>query len=85
MHGAVAASCNPTARLQLFCGHRAGTETRVECQHVVHPPSFEAGGFLPRAECGRKNYNDASIAADTLFFSKSGNTFLRMPTLALLF
>ena len=27
----------------------------VECQHVVHPPfSFEAGGFLPRAECGRK-------------------------------
>ena len=26
----------------------------VECQHVVHPPSLEAGGFLPRAECGRK-------------------------------
>ena len=26
----------------------------VECQHVVHPPSFEAGGLLPRAECGRK-------------------------------
>ena len=26
----------------------------VECQHVVHPPILEAGGFLPRAECGRK-------------------------------
>ncbi|CAK7032881.1 MAG: hypothetical protein DESF_01383 [Desulfovibrio sp.] len=26
----------------------------VECQYVVHPPSFEAGGFLPRAECGRR-------------------------------
>lgn len=26
----------------------------VECQHVVHPPlSLEAGGFLPRAVCGR--------------------------------
>ena len=26
----------------------------VECQHVVHPPSLEAGGLLPRAECGRR-------------------------------
>ena len=31
-----------------------GTGLGVECQHVVHPPSLEAGGFLPRAECGRK-------------------------------
>ena len=34
--------------------YRIYRELDVECQHVVHPPSLEAGGFLPRAECGRK-------------------------------
>lgn len=26
----------------------------VECLHVVHLPSLEAGDFLPRAECSRR-------------------------------
>ena len=57
-------------RGQLFAEYQAGIKARkatlqtvkeredaalaVECQHVVHPPSFEAGGFLPRAEWGRR-------------------------------
>ena len=27
---------------------------RCRGQRVVHPPRLEAGGFLPRAECGRR-------------------------------
>ena len=38
MSCAVAAGCNPAARLQLFCGHRAGTETRSDLN--THPGIF---------------------------------------------